>query len=450
MKICMVFYDMQTCGGLEEYAATLAVGLAQAGHQVSAVSTAWIPPDNQYLLRLQAANVPVLQLPRWLSLPASDWNTKEKILAKTVRLLSSLVYGFAAIRVLVKRGSWAKSVTSARNWLREQLTRRLIAKDWRKPFARLLLRWGYFRGRPDVYHLQGYTSNLLFVIEWLHDRGIPIVYEEHQTPDAQFDWWREFGRVINKATTVVAVSEKSAQALRTVCGVTVPMVVRSPLLPDPLASGWQNETSESRRSAPFRLTTVARLHATKGLDYLLEAFAQVKSRFQDVQLRVYGDGPLHQDLCRRANELGLDGESIFPGPFTDRQALSHIMARTDLFVMASVLEGQPLGIVEAMAYGRPIVCTSVGGIPELIQDGVNGLLCPPKDPACLAAKIQQLIENDEQRASLGRAARKSYLSGPFQPEAVCNQLVAIYKNALRQHDAFQPSFGATIPDRAQP
>ncbi len=53
----MVFYDMQTCGGLEEYAATLAVGLAQAGHQVSAVSTAWIPPDNQYLLRLQAANV---------------------------------------------------------------------------------------------------------------------------------------------------------------------------------------------------------------------------------------------------------------------------------------------------------------------------------------------------------------------------------------------------------
>src|SRR5581483_6669208 len=338
MKICMVVYDMQPGGGLEEYLATLAVGLMREHHQVSVLSTAWVPSDNQYLQRLRAANVPFLQLPRWLSLPGSDWNTKEKTLATIIQLLTPLVYVLAAARSLVKQSSWRQSLESTRGWLRRQIGQRFIGRDWRKPFARLLLRWWQFYWRPDIHHLQGYTSNLLFVIDWLHSQQLPMVYEEHQTPDPQFSWWNDFGRSINKATTVVAVSEKSAQALRTVCGVTQPILVRSPLLPDPLTEGWSREAHRERSPTALQLTTVARLYVTKGLEYLLEAVAQVNKIYPNVQLRVYGDGPLREALCQRAAELALDGDAIFVGAFTDRAELARVMAQTDIFVMASVLE----------------------------------------------------------------------------------------------------------------
>lgn len=433
MKICMVLYDMQEFGGLEEYATTLAIGLGQQGHQVSVLSTAWVTPNNQYLRRLQEHKVPFLQLPRWLSLPASDWETKERILAAIIWLLTPLICLLAGVLSLVKKRSWKKSLESARGWVRLWLTYGIVGRDWRKPFVRLLLQWRQLRWRPDVFHLQGYTQNLLFVIDWASSKGLPVVYEEHQTPDAQFGWWEDFARSVNKATTVIAVSEKSAQALRTVCGITQPIVVRSPLLPDPLASGWQRDDKMRADDDTIRLTTVARLYVTKGLEYLLEAFASVKKSFPRAQLGVYGDGPLRAELLDCAAQLGLDGEAIFVGAFTSRQELSRIMAQTDIFVMSSVLEGQPLGVVEAMAYGCPIVCTNVGGIPEIIQDGINGMLCASKDPECLAQKIRILIQDPALATKLGQAARASYEHGPYQPQAVCEHFDSIYREAIQRN-----------------
>jgi glycosyltransferase involved in cell wall biosynthesis len=428
----MVLHDPQEFGGLEEYATTLAIGLQYQGHPVSVLSTTWVTPDNQYLRRLRENGVTYVQPPKWLSQPASHWPTKERILAALLWLASPLIYLLAGSLFLLRRYSWGRALTSAHGWLRGQLLSRLIAPDRYRPLTRLLLNWWRWRWRPDLLHIQGYTTNLLFVIDWAHTKGLSVVYEEHQTPDAQFDWWRGFQHSINKSAVVVAVSEKSAQALRTVCGVTQPIVVRSPLLPDPVASGWQRNGKPRQGDKPVRLTTVARLSVAKGLTYLLEAIAQVKATHPATQFRVYGDGSLRQELLAYAGQLGLDGNAIFVGPFTTREELSSIMAETDIFVMSSILEGQPLGVVEAMAYGCPIVVTSVGGIPELIQDGVNGLLCKPKDPACLAKKICTLIENPALRTRLGQAARHAYEQGPFQPASVCDHFVSIYHDVLRE------------------
>jgi glycosyltransferase involved in cell wall biosynthesis len=432
----MVFYDMQEFGGLEEYAVSLAGALQHLGHQVSVLSTAWVDPGNQYVRRLREQKISIVQYPRWVSHLASDWPTKEKILARVLRLSGPLIFLLASGHLLLKRQSWRQSFTSARNWLQGQLMGRFIGPDRRKPLARLILRWWRFHWRPDLLHIQGYTSNLLFVIDWAHAQKLPVVYEEHQTPDAKFDWWQDFNQSINKAATVVAVSEKSAQALRDVCGVTQPIVVRSPLLPDPIASGWQRNDRPQQGDDSLCVTTVARLYVTKGLTYLLEAIAQVKATHPATQFRVYGDGPLRQELLAYAGQLGLDGNAIFVGAFTHREELSRIMAETDIFVMSSILEGQPLGVVEAMAYGCPIVATSVGGIPELIEDGVNGLLAMPRDSASLAEKICTMIEDAALRLRLGRAARRSYERGQFQPESLCDHLVSIYREAL-QIQSFQ-------------
>jgi glycosyltransferase involved in cell wall biosynthesis len=296
----------------------------------------------------------------------------------------------------------------------------------------LLLDWWRILWRPDMLHIQGYTTSLLFVIDWAHKRKIPVLYEEHQTPDAHFNWWQGFEKSINKSTRVIAVSEKSAEALKEVCGVTRPIVVRSPLLLDPLTRGWQRNAHDDDRNRVLKVTTVARLVEAKGLTYLLDTAAMIRKTHPGVDFRVYGEGELRGELLAKAECLGLDGERIFRGAFTNREKLDNIMAETDIFVMSSILEGQPLSVVEAMAYGCPIIATTVGGIPELIEDGVNGLLCPPRAPECLNEKIIALIENPAFRDGLGRAARRTYEQGPFQPAAVSEYFLSVYQDAVQE------------------
>jgi glycosyltransferase involved in cell wall biosynthesis len=425
----MVFYDMQEIGGLEEYAVTLASSLQQKGNPVSALVAMWAPPDNQYVRRLRDAGVRVVQWPKWVSYPASHWPTKVRFATSLTWVCGPLVFALAVADVLVRRKAWSQSRDSARNWLRGQLLNRVVGPDRRQTLARGLLRWWRVRWHPDVLHVQGYTSNLLFVLDWADTVGLPVVYEEHQTPDPQFNWWQDFPRSINKASLVVAVSKKSADALREVCKVQRPIVVRHPLLADPLRTGWRRDPRATDADG-LDVTTVARLGVTKGLTYLLDAIVHVKATHPSTRFRVYGDGESRQELLDHADRLGLDGAAIFVGPFTTRDELARIMATTDIFVMSSVLEGQPLGLVEAMAYGCPIVATAVGGIPELIQERVNGMLCAPRDPECLARGISALLDDAELRERLGRAARRTYEGGPYQPEALSEHFISLYGRVL--------------------
>lgn len=428
----MISYDMQDFGGLEEYAVNLAIGLKQQGQDVSWLSAAWVNPENQYSRRLKTSGIPLAQPAKWISHPASNWDTKEHILRIMMLLLSPLTLIMGLGVAILKRRSLGQAWTSARNWLKGQLMDNIIGHDYRKFLGRILLSWWKWRWRPDILHIQGYTTTLLFVIDWAHANGIPVTYEEHQTPDPQFNWWKGFENTINKADRVIAVSEKSAQGLRGVCKVIRPIVVRSPLLSDPFnPTGFQKDYNHTD-DKPFTITTVARLYVTKGLTYLLDTAAIVKRDHPNVQFKVYGDGELRGELLSKAESLGLDGRDIFMGAFTDREKLTRIMEGTDIFLLSSILEGQPLVIVEAMAFGCPIVSTNVGGIPELITDGVNGLLCLPENPQCLAEKIRLLIEDAVSRERLGRAARNFYENSPFEAKAAANFFVSVYGEVLEE------------------
>jgi glycosyltransferase involved in cell wall biosynthesis len=363
-------------------------------------------------------------------------------------VLSPLVCILAFALALWRHCSYAEASPSARRWLNGQMMFHLVGPDRRRALAIPLMNWWRLRWRPDVLHIQGYTTTLLFAIEWAHGHGIPIVYEEHQTPDARFNWWRGFKESVNKADIVVAVSDTSAQALRDVCGITQTIVVRSPLLPDPVATGWRSPDKKHQDCDSDRLycTTVARLTEAKGLTYLLDAIVQVKMTHPNASFRVYGEGGLRRELIAHADELGLDGESIFVGPFTSHEELAGIMDQTDVFVLSSILEGQPLAVVEAMSYGRPIVSTSVGGIPELIVNGSNGLLCAPANSKELAEKICLLLDDPDLRDRLGEAARETYVAAPFQPAALCRHFNEIYRQAQRMDARSRTNGQDLVPD----
>ncbi len=429
----MVVYELLDYGGLEEIVATLAPALRQRGHPVSVVCLNFVPSGNQYRRALESGGVQLAQFPPWVWALAPDWAGREGVTAALLRALTPIAWVLALAVWAVKRRPWPQALASAQGWLRGQLWARLTGPDRREALARLLLRWWRWRWRPDVLHIHGYTSFLPFVLDWAYASRLPAVYEEHQTPDPQFNWWERFKRSINKAPVVLAVSDESARMLREFCGVTRPIVAMTPIVADPAGVGGQ-AAARAAEQRPLQVTTIARLEENKGLPYLLEAAAQVRHAHPDAEFRVYGEGSLREALLGHAARLGLPGERIFAGPFAHAD-LPRIMAQTDVFLLSSVIEGLPVALIEAMAYGQAILVTAVGGNANVIEHGVNGLLCPAKDPACLAERLSALLADAGLRARLGAAARKSYEQGRYHPQAVCERFLAAYRQAVEESAA---------------
>jgi len=149
--------------------------------------------------------------------------------------------------------------------------------------------------------------------------------------------------------------------------------------------------------------TVAHLKPHKGHRHLLKAASLVRARHPAVRFVLVGRGPLEASLRQQARELGLDGTVTFTG-FRD-DALD--LVRTfDVFVLPSYHEGLPLALVEAMALGKPPVVTRVGGNPEVVRAGVDGLIVEAADSHALADAIISLLDDEGWRRRIGDAARE--------------------------------------------
>jgi glycosyltransferase involved in cell wall biosynthesis len=154
---------------------------------------------------------------------------------------------------------------------------------------------------------------------------------------------------------------------------------------------------------------VGALEHDKGVDMLLDAFASVRSRVRGARLWVVGEGPRREELVAQARRLGLDHEVWFRGTFP-RLELRQLYDSCRLLVLPSRSEGLPRVIVEAMARARPVVATRVGGIPELVEHGVTGLLVPPEDPGALADALLRLLADRDLAARMGAEARRRALA----------------------------------------
>lgn len=149
--------------------------------------------------------------------------------------------------------------------------------------------------------------------------------------------------------------------------------------------------------------TVARLTPVKGLLYLLEAVREISWHIPNVTLLIVGDGPLRGSLEQQSRELSIDDRVIFTGYRSDTPKM---LAAMDVFVLPSIMEGMPISLLEALAMQRFVVATRVGGIPEVIQDKLSGILIPPSDSHQLAKAIASSLEDRERRNSIAVNARK--------------------------------------------
>jgi len=177
----------------------------------------------------------------------------------------------------------------------------------------------------------------------------------------------------------------------------------------------------------YILGTVARLFPVKAIDVLIRGFAEYfPAARTGAKLVVVGTGPLEAELKGLAVRLGIGERVVFAG---FREDMPAVLNAFDVFTLASDSEGCPMALLEAMAAGRPVLATAVGGVPELVVDGVTGLLVPARSPIALAKAIAAL-EDDALRARLGAAGRERALERHGRGELL-RRMMSFYEDCLR-------------------
>jgi glycosyltransferase involved in cell wall biosynthesis len=267
--------------------------------------------------------------------------------------------------------------------------------------------------RFDVLHAHMFGSNLWGTVGGRLARVPVVLAHEHTWAYAgnPARAWVD-GKVIGRlATRFIAVSSTDGQRMVEFEGVPAEkvLVIPTAYVPRPAASGNIRRELGLDDTAPL-VVTAAVLRPQKAIDVLLDAFAIVLKRFPAAHLVIAGDSvmrnggtrdPLRQTLEARACELGLGASVHFLGVRDDVDA---ILKAADVAALSSDFEGTPLFVFECMAHSSPLVATAVGGVPDVVEDGVSGILVPRRDPRALAEAVSELLADPGRRASLSAAA----------------------------------------------
>jgi len=160
------------------------------------------------------------------------------------------------------------------------------------------------------------------------------------------------------------------------------------------------------------LVALGRIVPKKGFDILVQALPSLLQSHPRVQVLIGGDGVQREQLCHLAADLGVLDHLHLPGRIPWDKAPA-FLAMGDIFVLPSMrdtagnLDGLPTVLLEALALGKPVVATRIGGVPLVIEDGVNGIVCPPNDAGQLSQAIARVLNDSALRTRLGEAARSS-------------------------------------------
>lgn len=326
----------------------------------------------------------------------------------------------AALRVVVRRpGAVVAQVISTAGRARAAGEDR---RRWWRRFAQALLVADRVRAeRIDHVHAHFATAAAEVAVPAARMAGVPVTVTAHAKDVFHQANEGLLVRRLRDAGAVVTVTEHNRDHLEQRFDIPVAVVRNGVPLGEVRAPHDPGTTA----------LCVARLVPKKGVDTLLRAVALVP----DLRLDVVGDGPLRTELEALADRLGLAGRVRWHGAVTADE-VQRLHRTADLAVLLCRVDedgdrdGLPTVLVEALAQGVPVVSTDVVGIPELVRDGVTGLLVPPDDPAAAAAAMRSLIDDPVRAAALGRAGR-ALVATEYDPAGSARRLSAVWAEVAR-------------------
>jgi len=220
-------------------------------------------------------------------------------------------------------------------------------------------------------------------------------------------------RIVDRSDLIYCVSRYNHEVLEKLTGHTV----ESRILPMGIHTGYYSElldTAPLRRELQLEsekvILYVGKLNEKKGVTYLLKAFEKIKDEVSSTQLVIVGTGILEDTLKHETHKAGLSPRVHFAGS-QNKETVRKYFKAADVVAVPSIIdsggetEGLPVVLLEALACGKPVVATRVGGAPDAIRDGHNGFLVPPKDPDSLALKLKEALQGES--ASLSQNAMQS-------------------------------------------
>lgn len=283
--------------------------------------------------------------------------------------------------------------------------------------------------RFDVVHSHDLMSNLLGVPA-ARLAGTPMIVSSRRYLD--LEWWSGKWRTrtvawIYKWSDYVIVNSRSVRNL---------LLEREGALREKLHVLYNSVDAERFRTSERQnvaisllpkdsslIAVVANMYSpVKGHAILVNAAIDVCRHFPNVFFALIGDGKMRRSIERQVRELNLERNFLFLGSRAD---IPEILACCDISVLPSESEGFPNAVLESMAAGLPVIATSVGGVPEIIEDEVTGLLVPPSNPAALSGAILRLLNNQDLRKQIAAAGHKRVVER-FSFDRLIDSLDALY------------------------
>jgi glycosyltransferase involved in cell wall biosynthesis len=248
----------------------------------------------------------------------------------------------------------------------------------------------------------------------------------------RFGWLRPLlQRIVAASTAVIAISSYTARELEAQAGIR-PLVIPYGIDMTPVAGP---PSLPGPPGSQQMVLSVGRLIERKGYPVLIQALAQIAARRDDVHLNIVGEGQERTRLEALIEELGLAGRVTLLGRVSDEE-LARQYATCSLFVLPAIVdrggdtEGLGMVLLEALRYSKPVLASQVGGIPDIVEDEVSGLLVPPGDPEALAVAIERLLDDP---ALAHRLAERGYAVNRerFAWEQVVDAYLEVYRRCRR-------------------
>lgn len=302
--------------------------------------------------------------------------------------------------------------------------------------ARLFVRLVRFLHREQIQILHAfdfYTS--VFAVPAARLAGVPVVLaSRRELLNLRSPWQRRAIRVACRLATRVIVN--SSAAGRDLAGLESGSGRRIDVLPncinlqefEPKLSSQEVRRELGLSPESLVIGALGNLRPEKDLETFLLAARDILNAIPSAEFLVIGDGPARNKLKRLADDLHLSESVHF---LKERSDVPDLLATLDILVMSSYTESFPNAILEAMARGKPVVATNVGGIPELVEEAQTGFLVPARDPKAIAERVLYLCRDPARRLQMGRAARARVKSN-FTVRDVTARLEDIYDRSLRE------------------